>query len=106
MDEYQIHFNLLVPRWLLFRLDVFPFLLVYSALFYGFYYLEDTGNTYIYLRLSLIAIAFLNCTFILTAGLTYIFGHWSKKIQAKIQFKKLKGKLGDNLLKASHVFVS
>ena len=61
MDAYHIQFDLLVPRWLLLRLDVLPFLLIYSFLLYAVYNLDDTGNTYIYLRLAFIAIAFLNC---------------------------------------------
>ena len=65
MDAYHIQFDLLVPRWLLLRLDVLPFLLIYSFLLYAVYNLDDTGNTYIYLRLAFIAIAFLNCNLLI-----------------------------------------
>lgn len=61
MDEYSINFKLLEPRFFLFRLDVIPFLIIYSILAYCFYTFEDEGNTYIYLRLTLIAVGFFNC---------------------------------------------
>lgn len=36
MDGYKIAYELLVPRFLLLRLDVLPFLLAYSLLAYCF----------------------------------------------------------------------
>jgi len=89
---------LVVPKPLLFRLDVLPFLIAYSILTYCFFTFEDAGNTYIYMRLTFVANGFLNC-------LTYIFGHWSKKVQAMIQYNVIGGDMSRNLLKASHVYV-
>lgn len=62
MNEYQIKYSLLVPKMLLFRLDVLPFLIAYSILTYCFLTFEDAGNTYIYMRLAFVGIGFLNCT--------------------------------------------
>lgn len=61
MDEYSIDFKLLRPRAFVFRLDVIPFIVLYSILVYLLYTMEDVGNTLIYLRLVLIAVGFLNC---------------------------------------------
>lgn len=63
MDEYKVHFDLLVPKFILFRLDVLPFLIAYSLLVYCFLTFEDAGNTYIYMRLTFVALGFINCTF-------------------------------------------
>ena len=61
MDDYSIDFKLLKPRAFVFRLDVLPFIFLYSVLVYFLYTVEDVGNTLIYLRLVLIAVGFLNC---------------------------------------------
>lgn len=63
MDEYKIHFDLLVPKFFLLRLDVLPFLIAYSLLTYCFLTFEDAGNTYIYMRLAFVGLGFVNCTF-------------------------------------------
>lgn len=66
MDGYHIDYHLLVPKPLLLRLDVLPFLLAYSLLTYCFLTFEDSGNTYIYMRLTFVGLGFINCTFSLT----------------------------------------
>lgn len=62
MNEYQIKYSLLVPKMLLLRLDILPFLIAYSILAYCFLTFEDSGNTYIYMRLTFVGLGFLNCT--------------------------------------------
>lgn len=105
IDNYHIDFQLLLPRPLLLRYDVLPFLLLYAGLLYVLFTFPDEGNTYIYLRLTFVAVAFLNCKRVWHVGLTAIFGHWSKKVQGQTQYWQLKGDLQDNLDRASHVFV-
>jgi len=39
-------------------------------------------------------------------GLTYIFGYWSKKMQALIQYRSLSGPIDELLEHASHVLVT
>jgi hypothetical protein len=39
-DTYEIKFKLLVPKFVLFRYDVFPFIFLYVALFYAYFNLE------------------------------------------------------------------
>jgi hypothetical protein len=66
-----------------FRLDVWPFILIYGVL--GYLYFdqgEDEDN--IYIKLTIIGILFLHC-------LLYIFGHWSPKVKAFIQYSQIKG---------------
>lgn len=62
-DQYEIRFNLLVPKFVLFRYDVFPYLIAYAVLFYAYFNIEesDDSNLSIYLRLALIGVGFLNC---------------------------------------------
>ncbi len=36
-NNYEIRFDLLVPKFILFRYDVFPFALAYAALFYAYF---------------------------------------------------------------------
>lgn len=50
------------------------------------------------MRLTFVGLGFLNC-------LTYIFGHWSKKVQAFIQYNKISGDMSKNINKASHVYI-
>lgn len=77
------------------RLDVWPFLLIYTALIYYYWQLEEDS---IYLKLVMIAVCFIHC-------LIFIFGHWSKRFRAKVQYRVLKGKIADNLENASHVYI-
>lgn len=35
--QYEIRFDLLVPKFVLFRYDVFPFIFAYAALFYAYF---------------------------------------------------------------------
>lgn len=62
-DQYEIRFDLLVPKFVLLRYDVFPYILAYVALFYAYFNIEesDESNLSIYLRLALIGVGFLNC---------------------------------------------
>ena len=75
----------MVPTLLPFRLDVWPFILIYGALgYFSFDQGEEENN--IYLKLTIIGILFLHC-------LLYIFGHWSPRIKALIQYSTIKGTL-------------
>jgi len=35
--SYEIRFHLLVPKFILFRYDVFPFIFAYAVLFYAYF---------------------------------------------------------------------
>ena len=37
--------------------------------------------------------------------LTYIFGHWSPRVKALLQYSFIRGPIDQNLEKASHVYV-
>lgn len=93
--EKDLSFQLMVPTLLPFRLDVWPFALIYSLLGY-LYFSQEEDN--IYIKLTIIGVLFLHC-------LLYIFGHWSQRIKALIQYSRIKGPLDKNLEKASHVFI-
>jgi hypothetical protein len=60
---YSISFALLVPRFKLLRLDVFPFIIIYALLGYLLYENYDDENLNLYFRLSIIGAAFLHCNF-------------------------------------------
>lgn len=92
----SIRFEMLTPKATVLRQDVWPFVLVYAALIYYYSGLEEEN---IILKLLLIAICFIHC-------LLFIFGHWSKRFRARIQFRTLYGPLESNLEKASCVFVT
>jgi len=92
----SIRFEMLTTKPTVLRQDVWPFVLVYAALLYYYSGLEEEN---IYLKLLLIAICFLHC-------LLFIFGHWSKRFRARLQFRQLSGSLESNLEKASSVFVT
>ena len=64
-DLYEIRFDLLVPKFILFRYDVFPYIFAYAILFYAYFNVEesDESNLSIYLRLALIGVGFLNCNY-------------------------------------------
>ena len=59
MTGYHIEFSLLLPRFKLLRLDIFPFLLTYVVLGYFLYEYYEDPNINLYLRLSIIATCFL-----------------------------------------------
>lgn len=61
MSHYSISFQLLLPKTILFRLDILPFLLAYTIMGYYLYEFYEDENLNLYLRLSLIGTAFLNC---------------------------------------------
>ena len=58
---YSIQFKLIVPRFVLFRIDLFPFLAIYTVLFYFLYENWDDPNLNLYFRLAIIGSAFLHC---------------------------------------------
>ena len=101
MENKTIDFELVVPRFFLFRFDILPFIFLYSFLVWVYYQVDEDSDANIYIRLAIIGVGFLNC-------LTYIFGHWSKKAQAVIQYRKIgtKSDMKENLQKASHVYTS
>jgi hypothetical protein len=90
-----IRFEMLSPLPTMLRLDLWPFLIVYAALIYYYCQLEDDS---IYVKLLMIAICFIHC-------LIFIFGHWSKRFRAFIQFRRLRGTIASNLEKAGQVFI-
>jgi hypothetical protein len=96
-EEKAITFQLMIPTLLPFRLDVWPFIIIYTILGY-FYFGQEEEEDNIYLKLTIIGVLFLHC-------LLYIFGHWSPRIKAIIQYSKIRGNLENNLEKASHVFI-
>ncbi len=83
----SIRFELLTSKPTVLRQDVWPFVLVYATFVYYYSGLEEEN---IYLKLLLIAICFMHC-------LLFIFGHWSKSIRSRLQFRKLNGSLESNL---------
>jgi hypothetical protein len=105
MANYSIEFKLLLPRAKLLRIDVLPFLFLYAILAYALYEYYDNAIYNLYLRLTIIATCFLQSTPPPYTGLTYIFGHWSKKSQSFIQYRSLSGPLVNNLDNASHVLI-
>lgn len=62
MPNYSIHFQLLLPRAKLLRIDILPFLALYAALATALYQYYDDPNLNLYLRLAIIATAFLQST--------------------------------------------
>lgn len=62
MSHYSIKFELLLPRALPLRLDVLPFVLIYSVLGYFLYENYEDENLNLYLRLAIIGTSFLHCT--------------------------------------------
>lgn len=62
MNSYAIDFQLLLPRPLALRLDILPFLLIYALLLALLYHHFDDPDLNLYLRLSIIAAAFIHCT--------------------------------------------
>lgn len=79
----SIRFEMLTPKATVLRQDVWPFSVFYVGLLYYYSGLEDEN---IYLKLLLIAVCFLHC-------LLFIFGHWSKRFRASIQFRRLSGSI-------------
>ena len=61
MSAYSIDFKLLLPRYLLFRGDVLPFIIIYGALGYFLYEHYDDEILNLYFRLAIIGAAFLHC---------------------------------------------
>jgi len=59
---YSISFALLVPRFKLLRLDVFPFILIYGLLGYLLHENYDDESLNLYFRLAIIGAAFIHCT--------------------------------------------
>lgn len=59
MAHYSIHFSLLLPRFRLMRLDIFPFLVIYAVLAYFLYEHYEDPILNLYLRLTIIAACFL-----------------------------------------------
>lgn len=62
MVNYSIDFKLLLPRAKLLRIDVLPFLFLYTILGTALYHYYDHTIYNLYLRLTIIGILFLQST--------------------------------------------
>jgi hypothetical protein len=61
MEHYFIAFTLLLPRPKILRLDILPFAILYLILGYYFYVYYDDPDISLYLKLTIIAICFIQC---------------------------------------------
>lgn len=79
----MIEFELLLEKKKYLRLDVWPFLIIYCAIFYWFLDVEEDDT--VYPKLGFIGAVFINC-------IIYLSTVWSARMKSRIGFNQIKGK--------------
>jgi hypothetical protein len=75
-----IEISLLVTRNKYLRLDVIPFIIIYSMLITLIFSLDEDNEVYI--KLAFIGAIFLNC-------IVYLSSHWSARMKAIVQYSTI-----------------
>ena len=98
----SIKFTFLRERKPVFRLDVFPFLILYAVLIYFWLFILHLDEE-VYAKLAFIVLVFSNC-------MAYLIGHWSTRLKSVIQYSHVSSISIENIKNltqfSSHVLVT